>query len=221
MSFFLERLTSLAADAVARTGPLAPGILFLATFIEYVFPPFPGDLLVVLGAWYSVQGALSWPATFIAVTLGGITGALVDYKLGTLVGRRVDARFSRLGGLSAERLARFEASYRRFGPWLLVLNRFVPGIRAFIFVAAGACRIPLRTVVVFGGVSTALWNVLLLAAGALLARSAEDLVRLVNEYTQVAGLVLAAAALAAAAVLLWRRRAGRRPAPGPASPEER
>ena len=68
----MASLTGLAqtlADAVSRTGPVAPLILFAASFVEYLFPPFPGDLVVVLGAWYAVQGELSWPATFVSVII--------------------------------------------------------------------------------------------------------------------------------------------------------
>ncbi len=195
------------AGAVSRTGDVAPLVLFLATFVEYVFPPFPGDLLVVLGAWYAVQGVLSWPATFAAVTAGALAGAWVDHRIGVALGRRVDRSLAARSALSAERLARFEASYRRWGDLLLLLNRFFPGVRAFFFVAAGASGIPLRKVLLLGGVSAALWNALLLAAGGLLARNVNDLVALFERYTQIAWALLGLAGLAAAAGLVWRRRA--------------
>jgi len=207
----LERLADALAAVVSRTGPLAPLVLFLASFVEYVFPPAPGDLLVVIGAWYAVQGAISWPATVVFTTAGALAGAAVDHRVGVHLGRRLGASAATRGGLSSARLARFEAGYRRWGAWLLVANRFLPGVRAFFFVAAGACGIPLRRVLLFGGVSALLWNALLLAAGALLAHSVADLVVLFDRYTRVAWAVLAAA-VAAAAVILWMRRRSRRAA---------
>jgi membrane protein DedA with SNARE-associated domain len=210
----LQRLAAALTDAIARTGPAAPLILFGASFIEYVFPPFPGDLVVVLGAWYVVEGQLSWATTFAATTAGALAGAWVDWQVGAALGRRLEGRahqptvIHRL--LTEERLARFEASYRRFGPLLLAANRFFPGIRAFVFVAAGASGIPLRTVLLLGGISAALWNALLLGAGALLARNADELLALFDRYTQAAGTVLAGAAVVLAAAWLLRRRAARR-----------
>jgi len=205
----LERLADVLAGVISRTGPFAPLVLFLATFVEYVFPPAPGDLLVVIGSWYAVQGAISWPATVVFTTAGALAGAAVDHRVGVYLGRRLGARAAARGGLSPARLARFEAGYRRWGAWLLVANRFLPGIRAFFFLAAGASGIPLRRVLLFGGVSALLWNALLLAAGALVARSAGDLVVLVDRYTAAAWAVVAAAAIGAAAIALVRRR-GRR-----------
>jgi membrane protein DedA with SNARE-associated domain len=203
------------AGVVARTGDLAPAVLFFATLVEYVFPPFPGDLLVVLGAWYAVDGALSWPATFASVTAGAVLGAWIDHRIGVAVGRRLDRRVASRGVLSARNLARFEASYRRWGDLLLVLNRFFPGVRAFLFVAAGASGIPLRKVLLYGALSASLWNALLLGAGALLARNANDLVTLFERYTQIAWAVLAVAAIAGAAAFAWRRRARASGAGGP------
>jgi len=206
----LQRLAAALADAVGRTGAFAPGVLFFATFIEYVFPPFPGDLLVVLGAWYAVQGQLSWPAAFVAVTGGAVAGAWVDHRIGAALGRRLERRAARRSLLTDERIARFEASYRRWGGLLLVLNRFFPGVRAFVFLAAGASGIPLRKVLLLGGISAALWNAALLGMGALVAHNVDELVLFVDRYTQVAALALAGVALVAAAVWVQRRRAARR-----------
>jgi membrane-associated protein len=212
----LPRLAQTLADAIARTGPAAPAILFVASFVEYVFPPFPGDLVVVLGAWYAVQGQISWPATFIATTGGALAGAWVDWRVGRALGRTLEQRAARPTVihrlLTPERLATFDAGYRRFGGLLLVANRFFPGIRAFIFVAAGASGIPLRKVLLLGGLSAAAWNAVLLGAGAAIANNLEELLAFFDRYTRIASSVIAAALAVGAAWWLLRRRAARRKA---------
>lgn len=207
----LDRIASELGELLGHTGPAAPAILVLASFIEHVFPPFPGDLLIVLGAWYAVQGVLSWPTTFAAVTCGALAGAALDHAVGRWLAPRLDRRAGR-GPLSAASLARFLDAYRRWGPWLLVLNRFLPGLRAFVFVAAGAAGIPLARVLLLGGLSAVLWNGLLLAAGALLVRSLPELTELFQTYSSAAWAVVAGgiALLALGALVRWRRQA-----PGP------
>ncbi len=164
-------------------------------------------MLVLLGAWYAVQGTISWPLTFAAVTAGAVGGAFIDHRLGAYLGPRIDRTAARRGALSAERLARFEASYRRYGALLLLGNRFLPGIRAFLFVAAGAVGIPTWKVLLYGGISATAWNAVLLGAGALVARSLPELADIFSRYDSVAtGLLLAAAALLAAALLVRRLR---------------
>ncbi|HEY6006249.1 MAG TPA: DedA family protein [Anaeromyxobacter sp.] len=211
----LQAIVDALGGAVSRTGNVAPLVLFFATLVEYVFPPFPGDLLVALGAWYAVQGVLSWPATFASVTAGALVGAWIDYRVGAALGRRIDRRLASRSALSAERLARFEASYRRWGDLLLLANRFFPGIRAFLFLAAGASGIPLRKVLLYGGISAALWNALLLGAGALFARNVGELLALFERYTQAAWVAVFLAALVGIFVLAWRRRRAPRAEGGP------
>ena len=193
--------------AAAESGPWAPAVLFGAAFIEHVFPPFPGDLLVVLGAWYAVHGELSWPMMLAVTTAGAVAGAWVDYRLGAWIGARLERRAGRSRLLTPARLLAFDVASRRYGPWLLLLNRFMPGVRAFLFVAAGTSGLPRGRVLLLGGLSAAVWNALLLLAGGLLARSAEELVSLVERSTMVTGGLMAAAALALAVRFLWSRRA--------------
>jgi len=199
---------------VAATGAWAPLLLFGAALVEYVFPPFPGDLVVVFGAWYAVHGELSWPVTFLAVTAGALAGSAIDHRIGVVLAHGLEGPWAHRLGISTEKVARFEASYRRWGVWLLLANRFLPGIRGFLFVAAGASRIPLRQVLLYGGISAAIWNAGLLAAGALVANNVDELVELFRRYTVAAWSVLGVAALVALAIWLWRRRAARRAAEG-------
>lgn len=208
----LASVVEALTDAIARTGPYAPAVLFFASFVEYVFPPFPGDALVLVGAWYAVHGQLSWPATFVAVTAGGIAGASLDYWVGRKLGPRLEARARTKGGADAERLARFEASYRRWGPWLLVANRFLPTMRAFLFVLAGACRVPYLHVLFFGGLSAMAWNALLLVAGAFVAKNLDQLVSMFGRYTHAVTVLVVVVVAVVAARALWKRRAsGREP----------
>jgi membrane-associated protein len=196
---------------VAETGPFAPAILFVATSLEYLFPPFPGDALLVLGAWYAANGQLSWPATFLWVTAGALVGASINYRIGAWLAPRIDRRAAEGGHPFAEKLERFEVSYRRWGAWLLVFNRFMPGIRAFLFVAAGASGIPLRRVLLLGGISACVWNALLLSIGAFVAHNVDEMLLLLRSYTRIAAALLALAALVLVARALLRKHHRSRP----------
>jgi membrane-associated protein len=206
-----EQIAEPLSDALAHTSAWSPLILFAASFVEYVFPIFPGDALVLLGAWYAVHGKLSWPLCFAVVTAGAVLGAFVDYQIGRALGARLDRRAG-AGGKWAARIARFEASYQKYGSLLLLANRFLPGVRAFLFVAAGACRLPLWKVLALGTVSAAVWNALLLAAGGLVVRSVPELSTLFSRYTAVALLLLLVGAVL---LVLQARRPPEPPAPQP------
>jgi membrane-associated protein len=190
-------------SVLGKAGPAAPVLLFLASFLEYVFPPVPGDMVAVLGAWYATHGGLSWTVLFLSLSAGAMVGTAFDWRLGVWLGARLEGRAA-VGRLDRDRLERFERAYRRWGGLLLVVNRFLPGVRAFVFVAAGAARIPLWKVLLYGGVSAALWNVLLLGAGALLAKNEQELLGMFARYDKAAWIAVALAC--ALAIAVWARR---------------
>ena len=205
----IERVVAALSEALARTGPAAPAILFLGSLIEHVFPPFPGDTLVVLGAWYAVNGKISWPLAFVAVTAGAVVGAWIDYRIGVALGAALERGAMRRGPITLEHVRRVEAGYARFGAWFLLANRFLPGIRAFLFVGAGAARLPVGKVLLWGGISAAAWNALLLLVGAYLATNLTEFVGWLERYTALAwmGMALVAALLLARfALAAWRRK---------------
>jgi membrane-associated protein len=202
----LEHAAQILSEALSRTSDYAPLVLFLGSLVEYVFPPFPGDTLVLLGAWYAVHGELSWPVTFLSVTAGAVAGAWIDYQVGAALGPSLDRGAERRGPLTAGRLHRVEQGYRRYGAWFLVANRFLPGVRAFLFVAAGASGMPMGRVLLYGGISAAVWNALLLVAGAYLVRNLDEMVQLVERYTDAAWAVILAVAVVLVLRALWLRR---------------
>jgi membrane-associated protein len=216
----LQELARSLGQMAEVAGPWAPLLLFSATFVEHVFPPFPGDVLVVLGAWYAVHGQISWPMMLVFTTAGAVAGAWVDYRVGAWLGHRLAARAGRSRLLPPERLAAFDAAYHRWGGWLLLFNRFVPGVRAFLFLGAGAAHLPQARVLLLGGLSAVLWNALLLLAGAVLAKNVDELLSLVTRYSWAAGGVLAVAALGLLLRWLIRRHAAARRAALAADREE-
>lgn len=202
----LERLVATLSEVLARTGPAAPLILFLGSLVEYVFPPFPGDSLVVLGAWYAVNGKISWPVAFAATTGGAVLGAWIDYRVGVALGAALERGAARRGPITLDHVRQVEAGYARWGEWFLLANRFLPGVRAFLFVGAGAARLPLAKVLLWGGISAAAWNALLLVAGAFLVKNLDEFVSLLARYTTAAWVAMGLFALLAALRFLWRRR---------------
>src|ERR1700761_1312628 len=76
-------------DIVARNhNTLGLALLLLSACIEYLFPPFPGDMITVFGAFLVVRQGWSGPLVFGAVTLGSIIGFSADTAFGRWLGGR-------------------------------------------------------------------------------------------------------------------------------------
>jgi membrane protein DedA with SNARE-associated domain len=181
-------------------------VLGLAAMLEYLVPPFPGDTITLMGGVYAVRGDHPWPLVFLVVTAGSVAGAALNYWFGMWLARRFDANpQARFLGFTHAKLEVIQARMRRTGPWLLLINRFLPGIRGVIFIAAGAARIPRRNALVLGAVSAMAHNGLVLAVGRAVGGNLERLEELVMRY-QLAVVVLVCVAVLAVVVRALARR---------------
>lgn len=199
---------------IAATGPSAFLVLGLAALIEYIFPPFPGDTVVIIGGIYAVRGQKPWMLVFLVITIGSVIGAAIDYWIGWKLRERIEHQpEGKFFGLRHQKIREVQEKMQRFGSALILINRFLPAVRAFIFLAAGAARMSFGRVLLLGAVSAMAWNCLLMALGIAVGGNAERLEVLVRNYEMAVYSLLGIVGLAIAARFLQRRRQ-RRPTSG-------
>jgi membrane protein DedA with SNARE-associated domain len=194
---------------IAQLGLLGLLVFFVAATLEYVVPPFPGDTITLLGGVYAVRGEHPWPLVFAVVVAGSVLGALINYQVGHWLGARFERRPGEAFlGITHARLEALQARMRQRGPWLLLINRFLPGIRGLIFVAAGAAHMPRVNALVLGLLSAMAHTALVLALGVTVGGNLDRLEALMTRYQRIViGLVVLGVAAMAVRALLKRRRA--------------
>jgi len=116
--------------------------LFIAGYaiLEVVFPPFPGDVLVVFGGY--LAGRRGLPAFWMIIA--GIVGCMVAlfgaYMLGRF-GRDLIAKSRFLHKyIPPKSLQQAEGWFVRYGKWILIISRFLPAIRSPLVVVAGMAK---------------------------------------------------------------------------------
>ncbi len=115
----------------------------------------PGDsLLVVLGIVAQLSGWDLWPF-MLTLCASAILGDTVGYWIGTRAGPAIFSRPSSRF-FKQEYLLRAKAFYEKHGGKTIILARFVPIVRTFVPVVAGAAKMNYRTFLsynVVGGIS--------------------------------------------------------------------
>ena len=181
--------------------------VFAAAVLEYVFPPFWGDTMMLGGCVLAGTHHVSAWAVFAAAVAGSSLGACAAYYLGHHFGRAS----LRLAGRRAQRWAeKAERLCQAHGLRVVAVNRFLPGLRAFLMPLAGLGKMPLGAVLAWATLSNVMWCGLLLAIGLLTGSQVQDFAELQGSFRGVALLAGAGAfaillALTARAVLQRRR----------------
>ncbi len=166
-------------SAMAAHAWAALALVLLLAWLEYVFPPVPGDSTMLFGFFLAATGALSMTAVTGAALCGSVLGALTAYALGARLGR---SYFFLKSAWARDELARVEGWFGRFGPRLLAINRFIPGLRGFFLYAAGIGRMDPRPVAIYSTASNVLWVGLLAWCGASLGTTWNDVREVFRRY---------------------------------------
>jgi len=193
---------SSALDALASVPPwVAVLVLFLSSIVEYLFPPFPGDTVTLAGAALVPYAGVPLAWVFTAVTAGSLVGSMLVFFLGEWLYRWQARRLHERGHHAFDALAE---KFRRHGAAYVAVNRFLPGVRSFFFVAAGVARLPWPKVALWSLLSLAAWNALVVAAGLAVGSNVQRLEALFRQYTTVVWAALGLVAAGAGVRWLWR-----------------
>jgi membrane protein DedA with SNARE-associated domain len=190
--------------AVSRFGYLGIGAL---VFIESFGIPAPGETAIIAGSAYAAGRHLNVVAVAVTAFLAAVTGDTVGYLIGRTGGRGLVLRFGRYVRLTPARLRRVERFMARRGPLVVVLARFVEGLRQLNGVVAGISRMPWPRFVLCNAVGAALWVSVWSTAGYLAGNHIDRLSAVLHRYLTYA--VLLGALLVAAYLVVHLRRQAR------------
>lgn len=189
-------LTDLILSFITKNeNALGYAVLFVSSFIEYIFPPFPGDTVTLFGAFLIAVRKWSFFAVFCSVTAGSVIGASLDYLIGKKLGKKSDKEKApdlfRKGSnvLTEERYRYIKEKLDKYGASVIILNRFMPGIRAFFFIVAGMTGMKFFPVQFFNLVSVILWNFLIIWAGFLVGDNWDGLLNIFSLYSKIIGII--------------------------------
>jgi membrane protein DedA with SNARE-associated domain len=115
------------------------GIFVLLVLGDIGFP-FPEDTTLLLSGFLISQEVIKPIQTVLVVYLGLLVTDFSLYWIGKKYGNRVveHKRFHRI--ISPERLLKIEEKFKKWGVLIVFFGRHLLGIRAQIFLAAGAMR---------------------------------------------------------------------------------
>lgn len=140
-------------------------IIFLETGALVFF--LPGDSLLVTAGLYAAKGDLSmWILNLLLIPmaiLGDATSYVIGARLGPRIFNRPDSRIFKPAHVEKAR-----AFYERHGGKAIIIARFMPLVRTFVPVVAGAAHMPYRRFVLFNIIGAVGWILSMTLTGYLL-----------------------------------------------------
>lgn len=165
-------LTTVAATLVNNPPPELPGFLnvvggqlnhygywavLLLVLIEDFGIPVPGETILIAAAIFAGAGRLNVVAVGIVGFVAAVVGDNIGFAIGHFGGRALALRWGRYIFLTEERLDRAEVFFNRHGGKIIVVARFIEGLRQANGIIAGISGMHWRRFLFFNAVGAALW----------------------------------------------------------------
>ncbi len=175
-------------DILARIGTFSPFwiyiTLFFFAFIENVFPPSPSDVVTVVGGSLIGTGSINFLFALAFSTLGSILGFILMFYIGSTIDKKL-IHAGRFKYIPVNSIDKVETWFRKYGYFVIVANRFMPGTRAVISFFAGISNLDPRKTITLCLVSALLWNSIMLYLGFVFGDNISKVDEYLTTYTNI------------------------------------
>ncbi len=163
--------------------------VFLASYIENIFPPIPGDTILLFGAYMVGRGDLSFNMALVTTLLGSVMGFMTLYIAGYKYGRGF--MYSKhQTWFSPASLERVEHLFEKWGYGVVLMNRFLAGLRSVVGLFSGVGKLKIWKVFVLSTVSSLFWNGTLIWLGSSIGENWEQIGVYMKRYNTVVSIIM-------------------------------
>jgi membrane protein DedA with SNARE-associated domain len=125
--------------------------------IEDFGVPVPGETILILAAVYAGTGRLDIMLVALLGFCGAVLGDNIGFAIGHFGGRPLIERYGRYIFLTPERIEKATGFFERHGGWIIIVARFIEGLRQANGIIAGISGIHWAKFLLFNAFGAALW----------------------------------------------------------------
>jgi membrane protein DedA with SNARE-associated domain len=148
------------------------GIVILMA-LESSFIPFPSEVVIPPAGYLAAKGEMNIYLVVLSGTAGSLIGALVNYAIAVMMGRKLLIKYGRYFFLTPERIAKLDSYFSSHGEITTFAGRLVPGIRQYISFPAGLAGMNLAKFCFYTSFGAGIWVVVLAVLGYFVGNNIE------------------------------------------------
>lgn len=165
-------------------GSSVPAYLFFFanSVLQAIFPPYPGDTIIVFLGYLSSRDILSTPLMFTMILSGTYAGSVLLYTISyKFKSRFINNRFMKKY-INIDKVHSLEGWFKKFGAFVIIGGKFIPGIAFISIISAGIFELSPPIAFISIGLSTLIHNTALFFAGRIAGGNMERLKLAIAEY---------------------------------------
>ena len=184
------------------------GAIFLLVMLEDFGIPVPGETILIAGAIFAGAGTMNVVTVALVGFFAAVVGDNIGFGIGHFGGRALALRWGKYVLLTPERLDTAEVFFNRHGGKIIVIARFIEGLRQANGIVAGISGMRWLRFVFFNALGAALWVATWVSVGYFAGQHINTVYHYITVYSYyvLIALVVLVAALIARHLLRRRRR---------------
>jgi membrane protein DedA with SNARE-associated domain len=167
--------------------------------------PVPGETTLILAAVYAGAGRLNVVLVGVLAFLAAVAGDNIGFAIGHFGGRRLVERYGRYVLLTPERLDKATRFFQRHGGKVVIVARFIEGLRQANGIIAGITGMHWARFLAFNALGAALWVAVWTSVGYLSGSHINTIYDTATRYSTYLAIAAGALILAYLAHRLIRR----------------
>jgi len=148
-------------------------------------PVIPGELAMIVGAIFAATGRAGLNVVgvgFVAV-IATFAGAEVGYLIGKYAGRELILRYGKYVLIKPHHLDRAEGTVSRYGGIVVVIARYIVGLREANGIIAGITQMRWVTYAVYNLIGTCAWVATWVTIGDVAGKNIDTIYKDINRYS--------------------------------------
>lgn len=181
------------------------GVALILMF-EMIGIPFPAETTLILAGIEWKHGIFAFLPLLLAGIAGNVVGSMIAYTIGRYLGRPFLIRFQKVLRINDDLLDRAQARLLKAKVPVLIISKFIAGIRILVPYLAGINRLPFPQFILWSSLGTTLWVLVFITFGQTLGIFIKHGIKLIKHAPILSSFILLALVVAVGFWIRYRRK---------------
>ncbi|SHH79186.1 membrane protein DedA, SNARE-associated domain [Caloranaerobacter azorensis DSM 13643] len=157
---------------------------FFSQCLQIIFPPYPGDMVLVIEGYLSELLHLNIYFVLIIAWFGTFLSSLMLYKLGEKEKEKIlQLKIIRVI-FDTEKFIKIKEMFNKYGSAAIFISKFIPGIHSFTLLIAGIFEVNKKLAYLTIGIVNITHHALLIILGKILKENWAIIINMMKTYNK-------------------------------------
>ncbi|MBS4540120.1 VTT domain-containing protein [Clostridium sp. D2Q-11] len=179
-----ELIIQFSKNLVSKNILLSYIFFFLSQALQVLFPPYPGDMVLILEGYLSEIAGVNIILVIINAISATYFSSVALYLLGNKEGEKIlhSKIINRL--FETDKVLKLRRLFDRFGSVVIIVSKFIPGIYSIAVLSAGVFKVERKVAYTSIFIITSIHHIALITLGKVLGENWTYVFRKIEMYNK-------------------------------------